>query len=105
MSEGLARIKIDSALLAVLLVMSLAAPGFARIDYFVRYELDGTVDFKSQAGHYCNTGAEQKQTITGDGEISKTSTIVMIPGRLTVQTRAPTVRVDNCIPAMITGTA
>ena len=76
--------KIVSALLAAVFVITLAAPVFAGIDYSAEYELAGRIDFKRQAGHLCNTGAEQKQTITGDGEISKTSNIVMNSGRLTV---------------------
>ncbi len=69
--------------LAVVFVMALAAPAFA-MTHTATYEMDGTIDFKKQAGHACNTGAEYKQTIVGDGEMSKEQSIAMIPGRLTV---------------------
>ena len=72
--------------LAVVFVMALAAPAFAQsMTHTSTYEMDGTIDYKRQAGHLCNTGAEHKQTIVGDGEISKTSSIAMIPGRLTME--------------------
>lgn len=77
--------KAVSVLLAAVFVITLTAPVFAGVDYSAVYEIDGTVDLKRQAGHLCNTGAEQKQVITGDGEISKTSNIVMVPGKITVE--------------------
>ena len=72
--------------LAVIFVMALAVPAFAQVmTHGVTYEMDGTIDYKRQAGHLCNTGAEHKQTIVGTGEMSKTSSIAMIPGRLTME--------------------
>jgi len=70
--------------LAVVFVMSLAVPAFAQMTHSVVYELDGTIDFKKQAGHLCNTGAAHKQTIQGSGEMFKESAIVMVPGRITM---------------------
>ena len=72
------------ALVAVF-VMALAVPAFAQMTHSVVYELDGTIDFKKQAGHLCNTGAEHKQTISGSGELFKESAIVMVPGRITME--------------------
>ena len=71
--------------LAVLFVMSLAVPAFAQMTHSVTYEMDGVIDYRRQAGHYCNTGGVHKQTIVGSGEMSKTSGIAMVPGRLTMQ--------------------
>ncbi|MCJ7622977.1 MAG: hypothetical protein MUO76_05710, partial [Anaerolineaceae bacterium] len=48
------------------------------------YSCDGSIYFKKQAGHFCNTGAEMKQIIRGDGNISKTMNIFMIGGYLEV---------------------
>ncbi len=77
--------KAVSVLLAAVFVITLTTPVFAGVDYSAVYEIDGTVDLKRQAGHLCNTGAEQKQAITGDGEISKTSNIAMVPGKISVE--------------------
>ena len=35
---------------------------------------------KKQTGHFCNTGAEVKQTIKGSGHLIKEQTIEMVPG-------------------------
>ncbi len=70
--------------LAVVFVMSLAVPAFAQMTHTVTYEMDGVIDYQRQAGHACNTGGVHKQTIVGAGEMSKTSGILMIPGRLTM---------------------
>ena len=71
--------------LVVVFVMALAVPAFAQMTHSVVYELDGTIDFKKQAGHLCNTGAAHKQTISGSGEMFKESSIVMVPGRITME--------------------
>ena len=71
--------------LVVVFVMALAVPAFAQMTHSVVYELDGTIDFKKQAGHLCNTGAAHKQTIQGSGEMFKESSIVMVPGRITME--------------------
>ena len=71
--------------LVVVFVMALAVPAFAQMTHSVVYELDGTIDFKKQAGHLCNTGADHKQTISGSGELFKESAIVMVPGRITME--------------------
>ncbi len=71
--------------LAVVFVMALAVPAFAQMTHGVTYEMEGVIDFRKQAGHACNTGAVHKQTIVGSGEMSKQQSIVMIPGRLTME--------------------
>ncbi len=69
--------------LAVVFVMALAVPALAQsMNHSATYEMDGTIDFKKQAGHKCNTGAEYKQTIVGSGEISKVQTASMVSGKL-----------------------
>ena len=69
--------------LAVVFVMALAAPAFA-MTHTATYEMDGVIDFEKQAGHLCNTGAEMKQTISGEGQMSKVMDVAISPGVLTV---------------------
>ncbi len=76
MKGSVKRVKksIVAVALAVIFVMALAAPAFA-MTHGVTYEMDGVIDFRKQAGHGDNTGGTWKQTITGSGEMSKTSAI------------------------------
>ncbi len=69
--------------LAVVFVLALAAPAFAMY-HAASVTMDGTINFKSQAGHACNTGGVMKQTIAGSGKLDKVMTILMVPGKLTV---------------------
>jgi len=70
--------------LTVVFILSLAAPAFAMTHDAV-YEWDGTAEtFERQVGHWCNTGAEQKVEITGDGQMSRISDVTMSKGKLTV---------------------
>jgi len=50
----------------------------------ISYFAEGSIDLKKQVGHNCNTGAEIKQLVTGEGYLSKTADIYMINGLLTV---------------------
>ncbi len=52
--------------------------------YNVEYDLDGLIDMAQQISHRCNTGAERKTTITGEGEISKVLASAQVAGKLTV---------------------
>jgi hypothetical protein len=71
--------------LAVIFVMALAAPALAQsIMHTATYEMDGTIDFEKQAGHLCNTGAEVKQTISGNGVMDKVQTVSMVAGKITM---------------------
>jgi len=71
--------------LVVFFVMALAVPAFAQsMTHTKTAEIDGTIDWELQAGHLCNTGAEQKQTIMGSGQLSKTMTTAQVKGKLTV---------------------
>jgi hypothetical protein len=85
--------------LSLLLALSLSLPAFGflfpgfrfertaatgSMSHSAGYDLNGTIDFKKQAGHLCNTGAEAKQVIIGDGAIVKSMDIHMVGGKLTV---------------------
>jgi hypothetical protein len=70
--------------LAVIFVLALAAPAMAQLYHTVDYETEGVISFKKQAGHWCNTGAEIKQTIAGSGKMDKVQTITQIPGKITM---------------------
>jgi hypothetical protein len=69
--------------LAVVFVLALAAPALA-LTHTAQYEMDGVVNFKKQAGHFCNTGAEIKQTIMGSGVMDKVQTVAMVSGMITM---------------------
>jgi len=47
--------------------------------------MEGTINLQKQAGHLCNTGAEVKQTIVGNGTMQKAQTINMIEGRIMME--------------------
>lgn len=71
--------------LAVVLVLALAAPALAQaIFHTATYEMEGVIDFKKQAGHFCNTGAEIKQVIAGSGKMDKVQTITQVKGKITM---------------------
>jgi len=59
-----------SAITVAILILALATPIYA-IEHSAVYEWSGTVNMEKQAGHHCNTGAEQKQTIAGEGWMYK----------------------------------
>ncbi len=74
-----------AAALAVIFVLAIAAPALAAsLTHTATYEMDGTIDFKKQAGHKCNTGAEFKQVISGSGKMDKAMTVDMVKGKLTL---------------------
>ena len=72
-----------AATLTVVFVLALATPAFA-MTHDATYEWDGTADMERQVGHLCNTGAEQKVAISGDGTMERVSTATMSKGILTV---------------------
>ncbi len=74
-----------AVVLAVVFVFVLVAPALAQsIMHTATYEMDGQINFKKQAGHFCNTGAEIKQTIEGTGKMDKVQTVNMSPGKITM---------------------
>jgi hypothetical protein len=81
--------KVFAVVLTVMLVMAASAPVFAQdITWSTTYEVDGSINLKKQVGHYCNTGAEMKQTIDGEGALTKVMDSVQVAGKLTVLTFA-----------------
>jgi len=73
-----------AAALAFVFVLALATPVFA-MTHSASYEWDGTVTMERQVGHLCNTGAEQKVAIYGDGKMERESDATMSKGVLTVE--------------------
>lgn len=72
-----------AVILAVVFVLAIAAPAFAMY-HTATYEMEGVINFKKQAGHYCNTGAEVKQIISGSGKMDKVQTVTQVKGRVTM---------------------
>ncbi len=86
---------LTAAALAVVFVLALATPALAGMDHTATYQWDGTVDMQKQVGHLCNTGAEMKQDITGDGKMDKTMDVAMSEGVLTVDDANDFVTADD----------
>lgn len=81
------RHKLLLIIFTVILLFLLDFPALAKeqsLTHTATYNANGIIDFKKQAGHLCNTGAEMKQEINGDGELSKAIEILMIKGKLEV---------------------
>lgn len=71
--------------LVMVFIMAIAAPAFAQsMVHVADYKMNGEIWMNKQVGHYCNTGAEQKQTIRGTGEMVKSMDVTMVQGRLSV---------------------
>lgn len=74
-----------TALVALCFCLFITAPVLAQnMSHSATYDLDGVMNFKIQAGHACNTGAEFKQVITGSGKMDKTQTVTMVKGKITM---------------------
>ena len=70
--------KILAVTLAVVFILAFAAPVFAQsMTHYAEYKMDGSIDIEKQVGHLCNTGAEAKQTIKGEGEMTKVMDVTM----------------------------
>jgi hypothetical protein len=69
--------------LAVFFVLAIAAPAFA-IVHVATYDMDGDIYMDKQVGHFCNTGAEQLQTIRGTGKMTKSMTARISAGKVVV---------------------
>ena len=69
--------------LAMFFTLALAAPAFA-FEHTATYRWEGTIDFSSTAGHYCNTGAQMEQRISGQGSMYKTKDVYMEEGKIAV---------------------
>ena len=70
--------------LAVIFTLALATPAFGSMEHEATYKLDGTITFSQQAGHWCNTGAEMQQRISGQGSLVKAKDVYMEEGMITV---------------------
>ena len=77
--------KTVAVVVAIVFVLAFAAPVFAQdMTHNAVYEMDGTIDMEKQVGHLCNTGAEMKQTIEGEGAMTKVMDTAQVKGVLTV---------------------
>ena len=83
-----------AAALTVVFVLALATPVFA-MTHSATYEWDGTVDMERQVGHLCNTGAEQKVAIYGDGKMERTSTATLSRHKITVDEESDFVTAED----------
>jgi len=68
----------------ILSACNLALASDSSIFHNADYITDGSIDLSKQAGHLCNTGAEMKQEITGEGSLGKQMEILMIEGKIVV---------------------
>ena len=83
---------------AVVFVLAFAAPVFAQsMDHNATYKMDGTIDLEKQVGHLCNTGAEMKQTIHGEGEMDKVMDTSQVQGVLTVSDEQDWITAEDAV--------
>lgn len=68
----------------VIITVIIASQTFAAMNRETTYRMDGVIDIEKQSGHLCNTGAEMKQTIKGEGEMTKFIETSQVAGKLTV---------------------
>ncbi len=69
--------------LVAIFTLALAVPVSA-FEHEASYNWDGTITFSQQAGHFCNTGAEMQQRISGEGSMTKAKSVYMEEGLITV---------------------
>jgi len=83
---------------AIVFMLAFAAPIFAQdMTWDTTYEMDGDIDIEKQVGHLCNTGAEFKQTIKGEGEMSKVIDTAQVAGKLTVSDSQDWVTAEDAV--------
>jgi len=83
---------------AIALVLAIAAPVFAQeMTHNAEYKMDGSIDIEKQVGHLCNTGAEMKQTIKGEGEMTKVMDTVQVAGKITVSDAQDWVTAEDAV--------
>ena len=71
--------------LVVIFTLALAAPAFSQdMSYEATMKFDGDISFSMQAGHWCNTGAEMQQRISGQGSLEKALEVYMEEGMIAV---------------------
>jgi len=77
--------KTVAVVVAITFVLAFATPVFAQdMTHSTEYKMDGSIDLEKQVGHLCNTGAEMKQVIEGEGEMTKVMDTSQVAGVLTV---------------------
>ena len=93
--------------LVVIFTLALAVPVFGAPDmsYEGSFMFDGTIDFKTTAGHWCNTGAQMEQRISGVGTMEKTMDIHMQEGKIAVSDYNEWVTAPNAVRNLAVTTA
>jgi len=87
-----------AVIVAVTFVLAFATPVFAQsMDHSTEYEMDGSIDLEKQVGHLCNTGAEMKQVIEGEGEMTKVMDTSQVAGVLTVDDEQDWVTAEDAV--------
>ena len=86
--------------LAVFFVLAIAAPAFA-IVHVATYDMDGDIYMDKQVGHFCNTGAEQVQTIRGTGKMTKMMDARIVKGRVTVNDKNDFVTAPDAVRNLV----
>ncbi len=82
----------------VVFVLAFAAPVFAQdMTHNAEYEMDGDIDLEKQVGHLCNTGAEMKQVIDGEGEMTKVMDTSQEAGVITVEDQQDWVTAEDAV--------
>jgi len=91
--------KILAVTLAVVFVLAFAAPVFAQANmtHNAVYKMDGSIDLEKQVGHLCNTGAEMKQTIKGEGVMDKVMDVAMQRWKVTVSDQNDWVTAEDAV--------
>jgi len=90
--------KTVAVVVAIVFVLAFAAPVFAQdMSHNAVYKMDGTIDIEKQVGHLCNTGAEMKQVIAGEGEMDKVMDVHMKRYVLTVDDKNDFVTADDAV--------
>ena len=84
--------------LTAVCIMTLAVSVFAQdMTHDAIYEMDGMIDIEKQVGHLCNTGAELKQTIYGQGEMSKVMDTIQVQSKITVDDKQDWVTAEDAV--------
>ncbi|MDY6827100.1 MAG: hypothetical protein SVV67_08015 [Bacillota bacterium] len=90
--------KLLVTLMIVIFIVATAAPVFAQdITWSTTYDMDGSITFQKQLGHFCNTGAEMKQTINGEGKITKIMESNQVAGKITVSDQNDWVTAEDAV--------
>ncbi len=87
-----------AVILVFVFVFAFAVPVFAQsMVHNAEYKMNGIIDIEKQVGHFCNTGAEMKQTIKGEGEMTKVMDTTQVAGKLTVSDHQDWVTAEDAV--------